>query len=102
MNYILLWWILSASSYANAEEKTCSWGEENCFTELHIKPMTFDLGNGNETFWAYVTPDVSTYYQQVSGPKKAVKPHFNGKFAKFINLSPKIIRLYWCVSSHRH
>jgi hypothetical protein len=94
----LLAWLLVASNNVIAqEEQTCKWddGNNKCFADPHMKEMTFDLGNGTETFWAYVPPDVSTFYQQEPGSKNALKPNFIGQFAKFVNLSPKVVRFYW-------
>ena len=92
----LLWWLLAISSCATAqEEQTCRWEGGNCLFEPNLQPMTFNLGNKTETFWAYVPPDVATFYQQEPGSKNAVKPNFIGQFAKFVNLSPKVIRVYW-------
>lgn len=92
----LLLWIVVASSHVLAqEEQSCKWEDGNCFTDPSMKEMTFDIGHGNQTFWAYVRPDVSTFYQQEPGSKTALTPNFIGQFAKFINLSPKVIRVYW-------
>mmetsp|Transcript_14150 Transcript_14150/g.20899 ORF Transcript_14150/g.20899 Transcript_14150/m.20899 type:complete len:599 (-) Transcript_14150:148-1944(-) len=47
------------------------------------------------TFDAYVTPDVSTFYQEAPGSRQKMKPQFVGFGMKFINLSPKTVGLYW-------
>lgn len=93
----LLWLlvVVGTSSVTAQEGQSCKWDDGNCFDDPHMKPMTVDLGNGQDTFWAYVPPDVSTFYQKDPGSKSAVKPRFIGQFAKFVNLSPKVIRIYW-------
>jgi hypothetical protein len=47
------------------------------------------------TFWAYVDPDVSTFYNATLGTITPKEPPFNGLFAKFINLSSKPIKVYY-------
>lgn len=94
---LLAWLLVASNSVSAKEEQTCKWddGNSNCFSDPQMKEMVFDLGNGNETFWAYVPPDVSTFYRQEPGSMNARDPNFIGQFAKFINLSPKAIRFYW-------
>ncbi len=78
------------------EEQTCSWNDLNCYQDPHLKEIEVDLGKGfNETFLAYIPPDVSTFYREEPFSRKAVTPRFNGQFGKFINLSPKEITIYW-------
>jgi hypothetical protein len=57
--------------------------------------MFVDFGSYNETFYAYVTPDVATFYNETPGRKKAKTPRFKGLFGKFINLGPDSVRVYW-------
>lgn len=64
----------------------------SCFS---LKEMFVDFGTYNETFYAYVTPDVATFYNQTPGSMKPAKPKFNGLFGKFINLGPGSVRVYW-------
>ena len=78
--------------------QTChSWTGASCDWEPNLHPMTVQYGNGiyNETFNAYIIPDVSTFYNLSSGTKKAKTPKFNGQFGKFINMSPNIVRVHW-------
>jgi hypothetical protein len=61
--------------------------------------MTFDIGNGKtETFMAYVTPNVTSFYQgggKAPPASKAVKPKHGGLAGMFINMSDKPMHLYW-------
>ena len=57
--------------------------------------MEFDIGNGEQMFMAYATPDISSFYQKDAGTKQAKDPRFHGIAGKFINLSPEPVRLYW-------
>ena len=77
--------------------QTCSWEDQDCYQDPALTPMTVDfLPDGtNETFLAYVTPDVSTFYQEEPGKRKPVRPRFGGQFGKFINLSSKSVKRYW-------
>lgn len=58
-----------------------------------LKEMSFDIGYGPEYFMAYVQPDISNFTQDETS--KVVKPRHNGHAAKFINMGPSSVRLYW-------
>lgn len=77
--------------------KTChSWTGAACDWEPNLKAMTVPYGDlYNETFYAYVTPDVSTFYNQSAKSRTPTEPRFNGQFGKFINLSPETVRVHW-------
>ena len=75
------------------DDKSCAWNDCSSLEE-----MTVDLGHGNETALVYISPDISTFYQESPGSRKILQPSFKGMFAKFINLSPDPVRIYWCVS----
>jgi hypothetical protein len=78
------------------DDETCSWNDIHCYQDPNLKEISIDLGYGeNETFLAYIPPDVSTFYGDKPFSRKAVAPKFNGQFGKFINLSPDPIRIYW-------
>lgn len=64
-------------------------------TDRNLHPMEFDIGDGEQTFMAYIAPDVSSFYQQEAGTRDAQVPNFKGLAGKFINLSPEPLRLYW-------
>ena len=58
--------------------------------------MSFDIGYGPQEFRAYVSPDVATYYQKSPGslgPPQIM--HHGGWAAKFVNVSPFRVRLFW-------
>lgn len=63
--------------------------------DSYLQQMEFDIGDGKETFMAYVPPDVSSFYQEEEGSRKSLEPYFKGIAGKFINLSPDPCRLYW-------
>jgi hypothetical protein len=78
--------------------QTCySWTGSSCDWEPNLHEMTVQYGNGiyNETFNAYIIPDVSTFYNATKGTKTIKKPKFNGLFGKFINMSPNTVRVHW-------
>mmetsp|Transcript_106 Transcript_106/g.163 ORF Transcript_106/g.163 Transcript_106/m.163 type:complete len:510 (+) Transcript_106:18-1547(+) len=83
-------------AFAQEEPETCVWseGSDSC---SHLQPVTVDFGEdrGVETYYSYVTPDVSTFYNATAGTKKAKQPSFPGHFGKFLNLSPDPVRIYW-------
>jgi hypothetical protein len=78
------------------EDTTCAWNNEGCTVPLLLEEMTVDLGHGNnETAFVYVSPDISTFYQEPPGSRTVLKPKFHGMFGKFINLSPESVRVWW-------
>ena len=93
----------SAATTTDEEEdipipQTChSWTGASCDWEPNLHPMTVKYGNGiyNETFNAYVIPDVSTFYNLPVGTKKPKSPSFHGQFGKFINMSPNTVQVHW-------
>ena len=85
-----------ACVFAQQHEETCAWNDASCYQDPHLTEIDVDLGKGfNETFLAYVPPDVATFYQEEPGSRRAVKPSFTGQFGKFVNMSPNPIRIYW-------
>ncbi len=61
-----------------------------------LKEMTFDVGDGPETFWAYVQPDVTTFYKDIEPPSsEATTPKFQGFGGMLINMSNKPIKCFW-------
>lgn len=61
-----------------------------------LKEMTFDVGDGPETYLAYVQPDVTSFYRDIEPPSsKIVRPKHKGLAGLFINMSNKPVRLYW-------
>lgn len=86
-------------------ERSCTWETRDTSREYcrdpNLKPMTFRFSDEEDevTFYAYVDPDISFAYNSTPGgsvtPKETA---FTGLFAKFINLSPTMIHVYWEVS----
>lgn len=75
---------------------SCAWTGGSCEWDYNMQAMTAKFENGETaTFFAYVQPDVSTYYNQTEGTRHVAEPDFQGMFVKFINLSPKSIQLTW-------
>lgn len=66
-------------------------------TEPDLKPMAVDfLGKEKkETFWAYVIPDIAQFHNETPGSLAVLKPRNRGRYAKFFNLSPQKVRLFW-------
>lgn len=76
--------------------QTCyEWTGAECSWEPNLRPMTVDFMGYNETFYAYVPPDVSTFYNETPKTYLPLKTAFTGFFAKFVNLSPDPIRIYF-------
>lgn len=86
----LLWLFLVA--VVAQDDKSCAWNDCSSLEE-----MTVNVGHGNETALVYVSPDISTFYQEPPGSRKILQPNFKGMFGKFINLSPDPVRVYWLV-----
>jgi len=80
---------------ADATSSSSTSQEAELLRARGLEPMTVDIGHGEETFWTYTTPDVSSFYQQAPGTMKAQHMTFNGLTGKFVNLSPQKLRLFW-------
>lgn len=78
-------------------QKCLAWTGASCDWEPNLRDMTVQYGNGvyNETFLAYVVPDVASFYNLSAGQKNAKHPKFTGQFGKFINLSTDTVRMHW-------
>ena len=70
----------------------------------NLVEMKYDLddGNGEQTFMAYVEPDISTFYKKGDGEDDSeeqqyqkVVPKFNGLAGRFINMSNQRLTFYW-------
>jgi hypothetical protein len=88
----------TVSSSPSSVQTTChAWTGASCDWEPNLKAMKlqFQGGTYSETFYAYVTPDVSTFYNETAGTRQEIPPRFTGFFGKFINLSPDIVRVFW-------
>lgn len=74
---------------------SCSLDEEKSERDPALKEMTFDVGDGPETFLAYVQPDVTTFYKDGPPASTAVIPKHEGLAGMWINLSNEPVLLYW-------
>jgi len=92
---LFLWFLVVAVSAQDKE--TCA--PKDLPKSLQL--MAFDVGQGNETAWVYVSPDVSTFYQEPPGSRKIREPTFTGLAAKFINISPEPVKVYWDPGNNR-
>jgi hypothetical protein len=80
----------------NDDDTYWSGSAVSCGWEPNLLPMTVQYGGGyNETYYAYVTPDVSTFYNAPAKSKKPSKLQFNGMFAKFVNFAHYPIQVYY-------
>ena len=78
---------------SNAEQLACSVKEGE--VDPSLKEMQYDIGYGEQTFMAYVEPDVHSMYHGNPPSSTKVVPKFNGFSVKFINMSNKSVRLHW-------
>jgi hypothetical protein len=60
----------------------------------NLHEISFDIGYGTEHFEVYIQPNVTSMMRS-SQPVTAKKPAFNGLAAKFFNMSPETVMLYW-------
>jgi hypothetical protein len=97
---LLLTFLALFINHAFAEEYpslSCSLdGDDSNARDPALKEMTFDIGDGPQTFLAYVEPDVTTFYKDIEPPgSKKVTPKHKGLAGLFINMSNKPVKLYW-------
>lgn len=72
--------------------------ENDCLSrDPALRPMKYNVGdeNGVQIFMAYVTPEISSFYQEEPGTRKKQLPHHTGLAGKFLNLSPDRLYLFW-------
>jgi prolyl 4-hydroxylase len=92
--FVLLLLLLCALVYRlRAEEETCSLSGE--VRNLGLKEMIYNIGDGPQTFLAYVEPDIASFYQGKPPASTKVVPKFDGFAGKFINMSKQPVMLYW-------
>lgn len=84
---------------ADSSEQTCAWNDrQNCggvYQDANLKEMHVNFAGQQETFLAYVHPDISTFYNKTEGSMKITETPFNGMMGKFVNLAAKPITIYW-------
>ena len=78
--------------FGASDDLTCSIQDND---DPNLERMTFDIGYGEEHFDAYVQPDVSVFYREGVGSRKAVESNFNGLAGKFVNMSNRKVRWFW-------
>jgi hypothetical protein len=62
----------------------------------NLREMKYDIGNGERTFLAYVTPEISSFYRDAPPFSRVLaQPEFKGLSVKFINMSNQKLRHYW-------
>lgn len=103
--WLLIWLSIRLFALCCAQEATddasnspqCAvWSGAECAWEPNLQTMKVDFGPKlQETFSAYVTPDVAEFYNETAGSRKAVAPAFAGLFGKFVNLSRERVLLFW-------
>lgn len=72
-------------------------------TTAALQELVYDLGEGEERTHVYVEPNVTQFYNAAAATNTnttcpastKTTPKFNGFAAKFLNLSPRTVRLYW-------
>ncbi|ACI65565.1 predicted protein [Phaeodactylum tricornutum CCAP 1055/1] len=88
--------VLVRGQALDTRPQTCAeWTGAECAWEPNLQAMNADFGRFNETFYAYVVPDVATFYNKTPGSLQPTMSTFKGMFGKFTNLSPDTIRVSW-------
>lgn len=82
---------------ASGDDQVSTISSFNNHVDSKLRTMTFFLpGESTPTvFEAYVSADVSSFYQQPDGSLEEISPEFKGMAAKFVNLSREHLCLYW-------
>ena len=94
----LMLWVTSVVN-GSGDSQTCSIQDE-LERDPNLKEMTYDVGDGPKSFWAYVEPDITTFYANEPPATAKVVPKFNGLAAKFINMSKDPVTLFWEGNGH--
>ena len=87
---------ISTTLSSSASSSSCSLTDDQFLADPDLQTMIFDIGYGPQEFRAYVPPDVASYYQKPPGslgPPHTM--HHGGWAAKFVNISPFRVRLFW-------
>lgn len=92
--------VFSLYVQADGSEQTCSIKEQDK-RDPNLKEMVYDVGDGPKSFWAYVEPDITSFYPEGTAPASTkVVPKFEGLAAKFINMSKERVTLFWEGNGH--
>uniref|UniRef100_A0A7S4J987 Amine oxidase n=1 Tax=Odontella aurita TaxID=265563 RepID=A0A7S4J987_9STRA len=86
---------LAAAAASVDAQPACSARDYLGRPDPSLREIEFDIGYGPEVFDAYVQPDVSTFYGEEEGTRKAAVTSYNGLAGKFVNMSPEPLTLYW-------
>ena len=98
LHFLVVAAVLAGYALGSNVPQTCSLGGIEQDLDPALKEMTFDVGDGPETFLAYVQPDVTTFYKDIDPPaSKAVTPKFTGFGGMLVNMSNKPVRCSWYV-----
>jgi len=92
-SWFLLLLLCAVLCRLRAEEGTCTVSGE--VRDPALQEMRYDVGDGPQTFRAYVEPDIASFYQGKPPASTKVVPKFNGFAGKFINMSKQPVMLYW-------
>ena len=93
---------------AGSSRSLCSLSDEEFATDPALQTMTFDIGYGTQEMQVYVQPDVSTFYVNNDDDnnnepqhRERKQPKHEGWAAKFVNISTRTVRLFWCPTDGR-
>lgn len=106
-NKFLLLPVLALATFVSADSTqgtSCSVDVNE--PDPNLVEMKYDVGDGEQTFMAYVEPHISTFYNTNNGQRSSdgdedqpkyqkVVPNFNGLAGKFINMSNQRLTKYW-------
>lgn len=98
--------IARGESCINADGSECHWSDlppvddydHQELAELAIVDETTDpllTKMPHDHFYAYRRVDVSSFYGEPQGSRTEATPKFRGQAAKFVNMSPSTVTLYW-------
>ena len=81
------------STIRGSLEPTCSVDGEDWPLDPALHEMRFDIGFGEEIFYAYKRPSIESFSQ--GKYLDAQTPLHNGFAVKFINMSPNYVDIHW-------
>ncbi|KAG7349665.1 prolyl 4-hydroxylase alpha subunit [Nitzschia inconspicua] len=95
---------ISVTDGIEAGSGTCTWEDRHTCKEgttyQDSRLFSMDVPPSvsrklNSKFLAYIEPDVSSMYNETKGTLSPIETSFKGVFAKFINMSPKRVKVDW-------
>lgn len=81
---------------AQAEAPVCSVNNDR-EGDPALREMIYNIGEGEQSTYVYVEPDIASFYQGNPPASTKVAPKHRGFSAKFINASNRRLALYWYV-----